>query len=121
MAASAGPVKVDIEGHEIDAFDGFRTSIERHRPTLVIEFNPRCLVDLHRRDPADLLDLILAIYPSVRATSSFGDDERFSKPADLLEYWQHRNREVTDASLLPDRMLHFDLIAERGRPRPNPN
>ena len=110
-------VKIDVEGHEIDVFDGFRTSIERHRPALVVEFNPRCLVDLQQHDPAELLDRILAIYPSVRATSRFGDDERFSQTAELLEYWRRRNREVTDAGLLPNRLLHFDLIAERGRPR----
>lgn len=55
----------------------------------------------------------------MKATSLFGHDERFSQAADLLEYWRRRNREVTDAGLLPSGMLHFDLIAERGRPRRN--
>ena len=110
-------VKMDVEGHEIDAFDGFRASIERHRPALVVEFNPRCLVQLEQREPAELLDRLLALYPSVRATSAFGDDEPFSRTAELLEYWRDRNREVTAAGLLPDGLLHFDLIAERGRPR----
>lgn len=110
-------VKVDVEGHEIEALDGFRTSIEKHRPALVIEFNPRCLVDLHQREPAALLDRILTLYPNVRATSAFGDDVQFARAPDLLEHWQRRNREVTDAGLLPEGMLHFDLIAERGRPR----
>ena len=110
-------VKMDVEGHEIDAFDGFRAAIEKHRPALVVEFNPRCLVDLQRREPAELLDRILALYPSVQALSVFGDDERFSRTADLLEHWRRRNREVTDAGLLPDRLLQFDLVAERGRPR----
>ena len=110
-------VKMDVEGHEIDAFDGFRASIERHRPALVVEFNPRCLMDLERREPAELLDRLLALYPSVRATSAFGDDERFARTADLLDYWRARDREVTAAGLLPAGLLHFDLIAERGRPR----
>lgn len=110
-------VKMDVEGHEIDAFDGFRAAIEKHRPALVVEFNPRCLVDLQQREPAALLDRILDLYPNVEALSAFGDDERFSRTADLLEYWRRRNREVTDAGLLPDGLLHFDLVAERGRPR----
>lgn len=113
-------VKMDVEGHEIDVFDGFRTSIERHRPALIVEFNPRCIGDLQRHDPADLLDRILSIYPSVKVTSRFGDDERFSQTADLLEYWRRRNREVTDAGLLPNGMLHFDLIAERDPPQRSP-
>ena len=110
-------VKIDVEGHEIDALDGFQASIDKHRPALVIEFNPRCLVHLQQREPAALLDRLLALYPSVRATSAFGDDERFARTADLLEYWRLRNRELTDAGLLPEGLLHFDLIAERGRPR----
>ena len=110
-------VKMDVEGHEIDALDGFRASIEKHRPALVVEFNPRCLVHLQRREPAELLERILALYPSVRATSAFGDDERFAETADLLEYWRVRDRELTAAGLLPEGLLHFDLVAERGRPR----
>ena len=54
-------VKMDVEGHEIDALDGFRASIEKHRPALVVEFNPRCLVHLQRREPAELLERILAL------------------------------------------------------------
>ena len=110
-------VKFDVEGYEIDAFDGFQASIEKYRPALVIEFNPRCLVHLHQREPAALLDRLLALYPSVRATSAFGDDEQFARTADLLEYWRIRDREVTEAGLLPEGVLHFDLIAERGLPR----
>ena len=110
-------VKMDVEGHEIDAFDGFRAAIERHRPALVVEFNPRCLVALEQRDPAELLDRLLALYPSVRAISAFGDDERFARTADLLDYWRVRDRETTAAGLLPAGLLHFDLVAERGRPR----
>ena len=110
-------VKIDVEGHEIDALDGFRAAMEKHRPALVVEFNPRCLVQLQRREPAELVDRLLALYPSVRVTSAFGDDEPFSRTAELLEYWRERNREVTAAGLLPDGLLHFDLVVERGRPR----
>ena len=78
---------------------------------------PRCLVQLQRREPAELVDRLLALYPSVRVTSAFGDDEPFSRTAELLEYWRERNREVTAAGLLPDGLLHFDLVVERGRPR----
>ena len=113
-------VKMDVEGHEIEAFDGFRAAIGKHRPALVVEFNPRCLLDVNQRQPADLLDRILALYPSVRAISAFGDDERFSRTTDLLEYWQRRNREMTAAGRLPNRLLHFDLVTERDRPRGHP-
>ncbi len=110
-------VKIDVEGYEIAAFDGCRNLLERHRPALVGEFNPRCLIELQQHEPAVLLERVLALYPNVRAISAFGDDERFADAADLQAYWNRRNREVTAAGLLPEGLLHFDLVAERDRPR----
>ena len=107
-------VKMDVEGHEPQALEGFKSLVERHRPALVIEFNPRCLTDLQERDPMAYLAQIFALYARVRAISHWGDDDTFERPSDLMEYWRRRNREVTNAGLLPDRLLHFDLIAERG-------
>ena len=111
-------VKIDVEGHEVLAFDGFRNLIERHRPALVIEFNPTCMINHEHGDPAALLDRILSLYPRVRVTSQLGDDVSFERATDLLGYWERRNAELTAARRIPDDSLHFDLIAERGRPRP---
>ena len=111
-------VKMDVEGHEVLAFDGFRNLIERHRPALIIEFNPTCMINHEQQDPASLLDRILSLYPRVRVTSEHGDDVSFERATDLLGYWERRNAELTAARRIPDDSLHFDLIAERGRPRP---
>lgn len=111
-------VKMDVEGHEVFAFDGFRNLIARHRPALVIEFNPTCMINHEQQDPAALLDRILSLYPRVRVTSEHGDDVSFERATDLLGYWKRRNAELTAARRIPDDSLHFDLIAERGRPRP---
>ena len=70
-------MKMDVEGHETLAFDGFRGLIERHRPALVIEFSPTCMINHGQQDPAALLDRILSLYPSVRVTSEHGDDVSF--------------------------------------------
>ncbi len=107
-------LKMDIEGHEPQAFEGCSTLIAKFRPTLLIEFNPRCLVDLQRQDPLAYLRQIFALYPRVRAISHFGDDETFETPEALMGYWARRNAEVTEQKLLPDRLLHFDLVAVRG-------
>lgn len=107
-------VKMDIEGHEPAAFDGFRRILARDRPTLLVEFNPRCLVDLQGQDPIAYLDRIFALYPRVRAISHWGDDRTFARSADVMAYWEQRNREVTAAGLLPDRLLHFDLVVLPG-------
>ena len=106
-------VKMDIEGHEPEALDGFRSLVTRHRPTLLVEFNPRCLADLHGHDPRAVAEDLFALYPRFRAVSAFGDDRTFDRAADLLAYWERRNREVVDRGLLPDRLLHFDLLAPR--------
>ena len=111
-------VKMDIEGHELIAFDGCRKLIERHRPALVVEFSPICMINHGTQNPEVLLERILALYPAVRATSEHGDDASFDKAADLMAYWDRRNREMTDAGRIPEDTLHFDLIVERGRPRP---
>ena len=111
-------VKMDIEGHELLAFDGCRDLIERHRPALVVEFSPTCMTNHGEHDPEALLERILTLYPVVRVTSEHGDDVLFEKAADLLAYWNRRNGELTAAGTLPEGMLHFDLVAERGRPRP---
>ncbi|HEY3043479.1 MAG TPA: FkbM family methyltransferase [Vicinamibacterales bacterium] len=106
-------VKMDIEGHEPLAFAGFSRLIGRHRPVLLLEFNPRCLIDLQRQDPLAFLKQIFAFYAQVRVTSAFEDDETFDSADNVMEYWERRNREITARKLLPDRMLHFDLVTTR--------
>jgi FkbM family methyltransferase len=108
-------VKMDIEGHEPQALSGFAQTIERHRPALLIEFNPRCLVDLQQQDPLAFLEQIFRFYPQVRVTSAFEDDETFDSPERVWRYWEQRNREIAARKLLPDRMLHFDLVTSRER------
>jgi FkbM family methyltransferase len=106
-------VKMDIEGHEPQALEGFARTIERHRPVLLVEFNPRCLVDLQQQDPLTFLKQIFRFYPRVRVTSAFDDNEIFESPERVWAYWNERNRTIADQKLLPDRMLHFDLVAAR--------
>ena len=108
-------VKMDIEGHEPQAVDGFAQTIDRHRPALLVEFNPRCLLDLQRQDPLAFLARLFAWYPRLQVVTAFGDDVTFDRPAALWTFWQRRNREITEAGVLPDRLLHFDLVAPRQR------
>ncbi len=106
-------LKMDIEGHEPQAMQGFARTIARHHPALVVEFNPRCLVDLQKQDPLAFLNQIFALYPRVRAISAFHDDESFDSAAALMTYWDRRQREVAAEKLLPPGALHFDLVAPR--------
>ena len=47
-------LKMDVEGHESLAFDGCRDLIERHRPTLIVEFSPTYLINHGEKDPSGL-------------------------------------------------------------------
>lgn len=106
-------VKLDVEGHEPPALGGMMRLLTRHRPTIVTEFNPRCLC-VQRQDPDEYLRRILALYPAVRVISHFGDDERFEHADDVMHFWERRDGEVTAQGLLPRGLLHFDLVAVAG-------
>ena len=105
-------VKMDIEGHEPAALRGLSSLIRRHRPALVVEFNPRCLA-ARAQDPSAFLRQLFEWYQRVEAISAFGDRATFDRGEDLLAYWQRRNGEVAAAGLLEDGLLHFDLIAAK--------
>ena len=105
-------VKMDIEGHEPTAFQGLLRLIARHRPALVMEFNPRCLL-ARGQEPSAFLRQLFASYPRFNVTSAFGDRATFDRSEDVLAYWQHRNDEVAAAGLLEDGLLHFDLVAPK--------
>ncbi|MFC0632437.1 FkbM family methyltransferase [Brevundimonas balnearis] len=54
-------IKIDVEGAEEAAIRGLMTTLRRHRPNLLLEFNPgRCV------DPAALLDALESIYGEIR-------------------------------------------------------
>src|SRR4029078_5208063 len=104
-------VKMDIEGHEPQAMQGLARLLTRFRPTLLTEFNPRCLVNLQDQDPLAFLQQIFTLYPRARVASALADDLTFDRADDTLAYCERRNREITAQGLLPDGMLHFDLVA----------
>jgi FkbM family methyltransferase len=106
-------VKMDIEGHEPLALKGMSRLMDRHRPTLLIEFNPSRLAGLQGQDPDELLRAVFASYPRVRVTTAFGDDETFERAGDVRAFWERRDQEVASLGLLPKGLLHFDLVAPR--------
>ena len=105
-------VKLDIEGSEPAALRGLERLVTTYRPTLLVEYNPRCLTR-RGEDPSAFAERLLELYPAVRAISHFGDDERFRRAGDLLSFWRRRADEVTAAGRLPQDLLHFDLVTER--------
>ncbi|CAN5405916.1 hypothetical protein BH23ACI1_BH23ACI1_28500 [soil metagenome] len=103
-------VKLDIEGHEPPALEGMWQLVMRYRPTLLTEFNPRCL-DVQRQDGTAYLRRILTLYPRVRVISHFKDDETFTTAEQVMAFWSRRSEEVAASGQLPPGLLHFDLVA----------
>jgi FkbM family methyltransferase len=102
-------VKMDIEGHEPRAIQGFSRLIDRDRPILLVEFNPSCL-KIQQQTSLGFLNQLFAVYRQIRVTSAHQDDATFESAGALLEFWEKRNREIVAQKLLPDGMLHFDLV-----------
>jgi FkbM family methyltransferase len=109
--SSLDVVKIDVEGHEPAALRGCAGLLRRHRPTLVTEFNPRCLRDHAGVEPGDYATQLFGLYERLDVLTPFGDAASFTGADELLRFWARRDRELTDRGQLPDGMLHLDIVA----------
>ena len=108
-------IKLDIEGHEPRVIRGARGLMEKHRPTLLTEFNPRCLRVVGGIAPIDYAEQLLSYYSRLRVITVFGDDVEFRDARSLMAYWDRRNAELARDGVLPQGMLQFDVIATTDR------
>ena len=104
-------IKMDIEGHEPLALRGLTKLIRKHRPILLTEFSPENLEQHAHNDPLDFLEQVLDLYENLHILSVWGDSADFRDAKSVMDYWRKRNEEVTAAGLVPDGMLHFDIVA----------
>lgn len=95
-------VKLDIEGHEPPALRGLARLLARHRPGLLVEFNPECLA-VQGQDPVELLRLLFSVQPCVRILGESGESEPFTRAEDVMAFWARR----------PPAVTHLDLLAAR--------
>src|SRR5215469_3945312 len=58
-------IKLDCEGADIEILSGANQTLQRFRPTVVLEFNSFCLTSFARTNPADAIDIVLATFPYV--------------------------------------------------------
>jgi hypothetical protein len=103
-------VKIDIEGFEPEAIAGFRRNLLRHRPAMLIEYNPRCLRDHAGHDPRAVGADLFALLEDVRIVEHAGGTTPVASAAELWSLWQARNRAAVEGAILPEGMLHFDLV-----------
>ena len=78
-------VKIDTEGAEIEVLGGM-TKILKSRPTMIIEFSPRCLITA-RHNPSDLLSLLWAYDYRLWAISEKGKRLWYINPSYNLGMW----------------------------------
>lgn len=105
-------IKLDIEGHEPHALVGLRKTIARHRPTLLCEFNPRCLRDTINLDPSRFAEQLFGLATAVQVVEHDGALTSLATPIELMMLWNARNAEHIERGDLADGMVHFDLLIE---------
>jgi FkbM family methyltransferase len=103
-------IKMDVEGHESFALRGFDALIRKHDPTLLVEFCPFSHWETGN-DPMEFLNILFRLYKRATATTLYGDSAEFGEPDGLMAYWRKRNVELSDAGIIPEGVLHLDLIA----------
>jgi FkbM family methyltransferase len=93
-------IKMDIEGAEPLAYQGMRQLIERHRPVIILEFNPQLIKTTSGVSPAAFLADLQTIY-RLRSLNQLPKQQEF--PGTISEI----NSLIKRLSL-----THLDLIAE---------
>jgi FkbM family methyltransferase len=103
-------IKIDIEGYEPHALSGLRGILAQRRPMVLCEFNPRCLRDHAGKSVELFARELFELSTNICAIEYSGRQNPLTKAEDLIELWRRRNSEAVEANLLPDGMLHFDLL-----------
>jgi FkbM family methyltransferase len=78
--------KMDIEGFELAAFDGANRFIAKHRPTAFVEMNSWCLIGLANRNPRELVDRMLQLFPYVLVAKRGGGFAPLSTPIEVSDF-----------------------------------
>jgi FkbM family methyltransferase len=98
--------KFDIEGFELHAWRGFEAGLRRHRPIVLTEFHPKCLLENAGVEPqayaAALLEYGVVTVLHFDGVRSVCDSEEA-----LMRLWQRE-----DAALNAAGCAHLDLLVE---------
>lgn len=102
-------VKMDIEGYEPPALRGMMQTLARHKPTMLLEFNPMCLKEQHA-DPSDFAEAIFALTSLVQLVEHDHSRTDVRSAKALMAKWHERDEIATRAGHLPAGWVHFDLL-----------
>jgi hypothetical protein len=84
--------------------------LQRHRPKILCEFNPRRIGSHARYDPAVFAADIFRLTSGVLAIEQDGTRHKLQSAAALLSLCESENTRAVSEARLPDAMLHFDLL-----------
>lgn len=103
-------IKIDIEGHEPHALAGLDKTLRKHRPMVLGEYNPRCLRDHIGCPPDQFAEQLFGLTDRIEVIEHDGQSQTVHGPRELTDLWQRKNVDAVATNLLPDGMLHFDLL-----------
>lgn len=102
-------VKMDIEGYEPQALRGLAQTLARHKPKILLEFNPMCLKE-QNSDPATVAGMIFALTSVVQLVEHDHSRTDVRSAAELMALWNERDEIATRTGHLPAGWVHFDLL-----------
>jgi hypothetical protein len=103
-------IKIDIEGFEPHAIEGLSGTLAKHKPIVLCEFNPRCLTDHAAIAPSAFAETLFILAKDIIAIEHDGQRNSLSRSSDLMSLWENKNHQAVTSGILPNGMLHFDLL-----------
>lgn len=103
-------IKIDIEGFEPFAIAGMLETLKKHKPKMLCEFNPRCLADHADVNPEQFARDIFALTDEIVVIEHDDARTQINNASALMDLWRSKNDQAVRSGMLPDRMLHFDLL-----------
>jgi len=78
-------IKLDAEGAEAAVLTGGLNTISHHRPGLITEFNPACMIQYFRQQPSEYFELLMRLYPVISLIEETGELTQISDYPFLAE------------------------------------
>jgi FkbM family methyltransferase len=103
-------IKIDIEGYEPWALKGLARTLKIHRPQVLCEFNPRCLREHVGQEPRQFAEQLFTLTARIEVVEYNGSMSSVTSPEDLVGLWIQKNRDAVESGMLPEGLLHFDLL-----------
>jgi FkbM family methyltransferase len=104
-------IKFDIEGHELSAWQGFADGLARHRPMVLTEFHPKCILTNTGIEPSRYLEVLFGYGERVDVLLSESKRVSCRNPAQVMDEWTAADRRLQSGGT-----THLDLFVKpKGR------